>query len=93
LSEVLAGTGAFQLSRIHAEGWNAAKKLLASSAGRIDPAEAAIRNPYHAPEARARWTRGFVEAIGSGATASAKRRGNSWRRAATRPASGGEQDE
>ena len=80
-------TGAFELSRIHAEGWQAGKKLLASCADNIDPAEATARNPHGTPETRTRWTQGFLEAIGSGAVAPAGRRGNAWRRSATSPPS------
>ena len=82
-----AGSGAFELSRIRAEGWQAARKLLASSAGDIDPAEADALNPHGTPETRARWTQGFLEALGIGGFPS-RRRGNP-RRTATSPTSDG----
>lgn len=53
---------AFDLSRIQAEGWNAARKYLASG----DPGNAvaiAALNPYRGPLERARWYTGFNNAV------------------------------
>jgi len=47
---------AFRLSRIYAEGWNAARR--ASSDGTI------VSNPYRAEPERTRWDQGFAEAAG-----------------------------
>jgi hypothetical protein len=49
----------FGLSRIHAEGWNAARKHLS------DPGDAKIAtlNPYKAAPERERWTAGFTSAL------------------------------
>jgi hypothetical protein len=74
------GSDGFELSRIRAQGWQAARNLLASSADNIDPAEADARNPHRTPETRARWTQGFLEAINFGSLAPGKRRGTLWRR-------------
>lgn len=70
---------AFELSRIHSQGWNAAKKLLAAGTGDVDDHDAAARNPYRTPEARARWSKGFMEALQSRAGAFTTPGGNSWR--------------
>jgi hypothetical protein len=53
---------AFELSRVRAEGWNAARKYLQGG----DPADAkkiAALNPYRAPLQRASWYTGFNEAV------------------------------
>jgi hypothetical protein len=55
-------SSAFDLSRIQAEGWNAARKYLASG----DPGDAkkiAALNPYRGPIERARWYTGFNSAV------------------------------
>ncbi|HEY1710876.1 MAG TPA: hypothetical protein VGG10_21610 [Rhizomicrobium sp.] len=54
----------FELSRIQAEGWNAARKYLASG----DPGDVkkiAALNPYKMPLERSRWYTGFNSAIQS----------------------------
>jgi hypothetical protein len=53
---------AFALSRIHAEGWNAAHEFLNGG----DPADAekiAALNPYGGAAERARWYAGFNSAL------------------------------
>jgi hypothetical protein len=52
---------AFALSRIQAEGWNAARKYLTGQ----EPGDAKIAalNPYKAEAERARWTTGFTAAL------------------------------
>lgn len=70
---------AFELSRAYGEGWKAAKKLLASSTGDVDPGDVSARNPHCTPEMRARWTQGFVEGVGSPVPATARWGGNAWR--------------
>ena len=82
MSAISDVTSGFELSRIHAEGWQAAKKLLAARKGALDPAEANARNPHTTPETRARWTQGFVEAIASVAASPGKRRESPWRQTA-----------
>ncbi|HEY1708663.1 MAG TPA: hypothetical protein VGG10_10400 [Rhizomicrobium sp.] len=54
----------FELSRIQAEGWNAARKYLASGEP-DDVQKIAALNPYRAPLERARWYTGFNNAMGS----------------------------
>ena len=54
---------AFVLSRIYGQGWNAAKKLLASGGGGVGAPQAAAYNPYRVAEERSRWTKGFMEAL------------------------------
>ncbi len=58
-------TAAFQLSRIYAQGWNAAKKLLAEGNFSIERNAAASLNPYRSISESARWVKGFEEALGS----------------------------
>ncbi len=52
---------AYALSRIHAEGWSAARKYLTGK----DPGDAKIAalNPYKAAPERERWTAGFTAAL------------------------------
>ena len=51
----------FQLSRIHAKGWNAAQKYLIDGNPGDDKKIAAL-NPHASDEARARWFAGFNSA-------------------------------
>jgi hypothetical protein len=52
---------AFALSRIYAQGWNAAKTLIAGG----KTGNAARLNPYRAVSESTRWTEGFEAAIRS----------------------------
>ncbi len=55
----------FRLSRIRAEGWNAARRISASRlAGLNDEAVAAL-NPYSKDSERILWRTGFNEALAS----------------------------
>jgi hypothetical protein len=54
----------FKRSRIYAQGWNAASKLTTEERDQLDPAQIAKLNPYAVEDERARWTDGFVEALG-----------------------------
>lgn len=47
----------FQLSRVYAQGWNAARKARQE---RADPRDEAA-GPYAADPERARWKQGFVD--------------------------------
>jgi len=58
-------SNAFDLSRIQAEGWNAARKYLASGNPGDVKAIAAL-NPYRAPLERSRWYTGFNTAVERG---------------------------
>lgn len=69
----------FELSRIYGEGWNMAKKLLASGKLDVDAPQAAAYNPHCGAEERSRWTMGFMEAVGSRAALFNTPGRNSWR--------------
>lgn len=51
----------FRLSRIYAQGWNAARRL--PSNARTDPKTIAKLNPHKSELARIRWTDGFLQAL------------------------------
>ncbi len=55
----------FRLSRIQAEGWNAARKFLTSgqTGGQAGDAKLAALNPHKADPERARWLAGFRNAM------------------------------
>jgi hypothetical protein len=55
---------AFDLSRIYREGWLAAKKQMAAGLVDADAASVSAVNPHFAAKARARWAKGFREALG-----------------------------
>jgi hypothetical protein len=60
----MTGGKAFKLSRIYAEGWNAASKLSADESDGLDPRGAAALNPYVVEPERSRWSEGFAKALG-----------------------------
>jgi hypothetical protein len=70
---------AFQLSRIYAQGWNAAKQQLADGNFGVNETHAAALNPYRSGQGAARWAKGFEEALRSRAGPANIQRGNSWR--------------
>ena len=51
---------AYRLSRIQAEGWNAARGFLHDD---LDAAKIAALNPYRGDQEMARWTVGFTDAL------------------------------
>lgn len=53
----------FQLSRIYAQGWNAANKLSAEDGAALDAAAIAARNPYANEPELSRWRDGFAAAL------------------------------
>jgi hypothetical protein len=55
----------FRLSRIYAEGWNAAQELSANECVDFDPGRVAALNPYAAEPERSRWSEGFAKALGA----------------------------
>jgi hypothetical protein len=55
---------AFKLSRIYAEGWNAASRLSADESDGLDPRGVAALNPYVVEPERSRWSEGFAKALG-----------------------------
>jgi hypothetical protein len=55
----------FRLSRVQAEGWNAARRVPVARLAQLDSAKIAALNPYrHDPE-QMRWTTGFASALES----------------------------
>jgi hypothetical protein len=56
---------AFRLSRIEAEGWNTAHRVLASGPQSLNDVNVASFNPYVSDPARARWVLGFRNAVSS----------------------------
>ena len=55
----------FRLSRIQAEGWNAARRIPVSQLGEIDVKSIEELNPYSAKSQRLRWSAGFNNALAS----------------------------
>jgi hypothetical protein len=56
---------AFRLSRIQAEGWNAARRLPVTRAAEPNDSEIDALNPYRQGAARLRWNTGFRSALES----------------------------
>lgn len=56
---------AYRLSRIHAEGWNAAHRIAASTLDALDRAQIDSLNPYASAPERTRWNAGFRSALSS----------------------------
>lgn len=52
----------FQLSRIYAQGWNAANTISANDYSQLNPARMTALNPYVADPQRSRWNAGFQAA-------------------------------
>jgi hypothetical protein len=59
----MTNTTAFQLSRVEAQGWNAARRLLMAGASRPGSDRIAKLNPYAEGLERARWALGFKKAF------------------------------
>ena len=57
---IAASATSFRLSRVYAEGWNAARQLSAHE--RAGAATMAALNPYTSEPERTRWDQGFVKA-------------------------------
>ena len=55
----------FRLSRIYAEGWNAAHELSANESDGLDLWHMAALNPYTVEPDRSRWSEGFAKALGA----------------------------
>ena len=56
---------AFRLSRIEAEGWTTAHRVMAGETRELDDIRIADFNPYRSDPARARWLCGFRNAMGT----------------------------
>jgi hypothetical protein len=57
---IAAGATSFLLSRVYAQGWNAARQLSANAGA--DAATMAALNPYTSEPERTRWNQGFANA-------------------------------
>lgn len=56
---------AFRLSRIEAEGWNAARRVPLAVLTQLDRPKIAALNPYARDPEQMRWTAGFANALAS----------------------------
>jgi hypothetical protein len=56
---------AFHLSRIQAEGWNAARRLPTAHLAEISDEKVDALNPYSKKSERSRWNAGFKSAVES----------------------------
>jgi hypothetical protein len=56
---------AFRLSRVEAEGWNAARRIPASDVAVLNETAIAALNPYSGEPERLRWNAGFTRALQS----------------------------
>ena len=63
----------FELSRIHAEGWNAAWMLSPAQATVLERRGMAALNPYEPGPKHQRWAEGFGRALGVSPKSSARR--------------------
>ncbi len=61
-STVMKIDQSFNLSRIYAKGWNAAKALSSDRLGELDAKSIAAMNPYRIEDERRRWQEGFAAA-------------------------------
>ena len=59
----MTGAKSFKLSRVHAEGWNAASRLSAEESDGLNTHDVAARNPYAAEPERTRWNEGFLKGL------------------------------
>ena len=60
----MSGETDFKLSRIYAEGWNAAGQLSAADNATFEEQGIAGLNPYAEERERTRWAEGFGNALG-----------------------------
>ena len=65
VSEGASAGQAYRLSRIQAEGWNAAHRVAASTLESLDGQQIESLNPYACDPERARWRAGFRSALSS----------------------------
>jgi hypothetical protein len=59
----MTGGKTFKLSRVHAEGWNAASKLSAEESDSLGTRDVAALNPYATEPERTRWSEGFLKGL------------------------------
>ena len=58
--------GAFRLSRVEAEGWNEAQRVMTDDALSANEGRVLLLNPYLTDPERARWLMGFRNALAAG---------------------------
>jgi hypothetical protein len=56
---------AFRLSRVEAEGWNAARRIPTANLATLNETGIAALNPYSDEPERVRWNAGFTKALES----------------------------
>jgi hypothetical protein len=59
----MTGGKSFKLSRIYAEGWNAASRLSAEESESLNARDVAALNPYATEPERTRWSEGFLKGL------------------------------
>ncbi len=59
----MADATIFKLSRIYAQGWNAASKMPANEYSDLDPTKLAQLKPHATDPEKSRWDDGFRDAI------------------------------
>jgi hypothetical protein len=57
-------TDSFRLSRVFAQGWNAAHGMSANERDGLELGGIEARNPYASEPERSRWSEGFTKALG-----------------------------
>ena len=60
---------AYKLSRIYGQGWKAAKEMLLDRPEGLHAKPTAPENPHETLEERARWSKGFQDALSSSPSA------------------------
>ncbi|MEI9990834.1 MAG: hypothetical protein WDM86_12415 [Rhizomicrobium sp.] len=68
----------FELSRIYAEGWNAAWKLSPAQASVLEKRGMAALNPYAVGREHDRWSEGFGRALGASPKTAARGAPGRW---------------
>ena len=58
-------TDSFRLSRVYAQGWNAANGLSMDERDGLEQRCIEARNPFASDPERSRWSEGFMEALGA----------------------------
>ncbi len=56
---------AFRLSRVEAEGWNAARRVPLAALARLNSKKITALNPYTYDPEQTRWNAGFANALAS----------------------------
>ena len=61
----MSADGAYRLSRVQAEGWNAAHRVPSTAIDGFDASKIEAMNPYASDPERTRWAAGFTSALKS----------------------------